>query len=237
MSEIERDSSGFRRRGIEVSRLMAFVDAAFAFAVTLLVISLDGIPGSVDELLAALKTIPAFAASFALLTQIWWMHTRFTWRFGLEDATTVGLSLLLVFLVLVYVYPLRILFSTFFAWMSGGALPSHFAIQTIDDLRTMFIVYAAAWGLLGLVMTSLYRHALSLADHLELDAHERVQVRMTIVSYLFMPVLGLLSITVAVLLPARPQPWMLAAPGVVYFLMFLQWPVLRRAQRYFEARR
>ena len=41
------DDRGFRLRGLEMTRLEGFVDAAFAFATTMLVISLSGIPSSV----------------------------------------------------------------------------------------------------------------------------------------------------------------------------------------------
>lgn len=227
----ERDADGFRRRGFEVTRLQAFVDAAFAFAVTLLVISLDGIPRDVDQLLAALSGIPAFAASFALLAQLWRMHARYTWRFGLEDAPTTFFSLLLVFLVLVYVYPLKILFATFFGWISGGVLPAQFAIRSVNDLRVMFMVYGLAWALLGGVALALYQHAWRRREALDLDAGERLAVRLSAASLAFMPVLGVLSIAVAALLPARPAGWMLALPGFVYFGMFLQWPVLAWCRR------
>ena len=50
-----RRPDGFRERGANVTRFEAFVDAAFAFAVTLLVISLDGMPASISELMDALK--------------------------------------------------------------------------------------------------------------------------------------------------------------------------------------
>lgn len=49
-----------RQRGLQMTRLETFIDAAFAFTVTLLVISSDGIPGSYDELVHALKVAPAF---------------------------------------------------------------------------------------------------------------------------------------------------------------------------------
>lgn len=232
----EVDSSGFRRRGFEVTRLAAFVDAAFAFAVTLLVISLDGIPNSVAGLVDALKGIPAFAASFALLAQIWWTHARYTWRFGLEDGRTIALSLLLVFLVLVYVYPLKILFGTGFSWITGGWIPTQFRITSVADLRAMFIIYGAAWSLLGLTLVELYRHAWSLRGQLGLSAEEAVQVRLQIVSYAFFPVLGTLSMLAAWCIPEQPAPWMVALPGLVFFGMFLQWPVLAAARRRLQPR-
>lgn len=59
--------SQFRLRGLEVTRLDTFIDAAFAFVLTLLVISFDEIPSNYAEMMAAVKRIPAFSASFAII--------------------------------------------------------------------------------------------------------------------------------------------------------------------------
>lgn len=56
------DSSGFRLRGDQTTRIETFTDAAFAFSLTLLVISAAP-PGSFDELRTALAGIPAFLLS------------------------------------------------------------------------------------------------------------------------------------------------------------------------------
>ena len=70
-NDIDLDSlpvkNGFRLRGTQMSRLETFADAAFAFAVTLLVISFDQIPTTYEELIGALKSVPAFAASFTII--------------------------------------------------------------------------------------------------------------------------------------------------------------------------
>lgn len=58
---------GVRQRGEQVTRLETFVDAAFAFAVTLLVVSFDAMPSSFAELYDALRRLPAFLAGFAIL--------------------------------------------------------------------------------------------------------------------------------------------------------------------------
>ena len=89
----------FPERGDKTTRVEGFVDAAFAFAVTLLVISGDHIPRSVDDLILALKSVPTFAASFMLILVFWTGHAQWSRRYGLDDATTRRLSLLLVFLV------------------------------------------------------------------------------------------------------------------------------------------
>jgi len=67
--------NGFRQRGVEMSRLETFTDAAFAFAVTLLVIGGgDSIPMSFEEMVRAIKQVPAFAASFANIMLFWYAH-------------------------------------------------------------------------------------------------------------------------------------------------------------------
>ena len=61
-------------RGDKSTRVEAFVDAAFAFALTLLVIAGDSIPASVGELLKALKSLPAYALGFLLILKFWTEH-------------------------------------------------------------------------------------------------------------------------------------------------------------------
>ena len=56
-----------RRERAESARLDNFVDGAFAFAITLLVISGADLPKDVAALEHAPRGIPAFAACFALL--------------------------------------------------------------------------------------------------------------------------------------------------------------------------
>src|SRR5262245_44889736 len=50
---------GFRLRRIAMTRLETFIDAAFAFAITMLVIASQQIPDDIETLLAAFKNVPA----------------------------------------------------------------------------------------------------------------------------------------------------------------------------------
>jgi uncharacterized membrane protein len=226
---VRRRDDGFVERGAEVTRIEAFVDASFAFAVTLLVISLDKIPTNAPELIAALKRIPAFAASFTLVCMFWHQHTVWSRRFGLEDRRSNLLSLLLVFLVLIYVFPLRVLFSGFFHWVTRGLLPSEFRIDSLSTLQLTFIVYGVAFGTLGLVIVALNAHALSRREHIGLDAYEVLETRREVAGWMMAPVTALISVTVAACVRPSWHPALFGLPGVVYCLMGLTGIVAHRA--------
>ena len=77
----------------------------FAFAVTLLVVSLE-VPHNFHDLINVMKGFPAFAICFAMLAQVWYEHSLFFRRYGLQDPYSVFLNCALLFVVLFYVYPL-----------------------------------------------------------------------------------------------------------------------------------
>ena len=58
-----RKDQGRILRGEAMTRIDTFVDAAFAFAFTMLVISIDQIPRSPTELIELSKDIPSFVFS------------------------------------------------------------------------------------------------------------------------------------------------------------------------------
>lgn len=215
-------ADGFRDRGAQATRLEAFVDAAFAFALTLVVIAGNDIPASVDELVLAMKAVPAYAACFLLIMRCWSAHADWSRRYGLDDATSRRLSVLLVFLVLIFVYPMRMVFSSLFNALTVGYLPTGFTINSVADVPAMFIMFAVAFGLLGAVMTALNWHAWRQRDALSLSLHERAQTRFEIMNWGAVPVVAILSLVLALTIPARKESgvW-LGMPGFVFFLLNL----------------
>lgn len=211
------DADGFRQRGIAVTRLETFVDAAFAFAVTLLVISTgDQRPQSYAELSAALHRVPTFLACFTLIALFWWSHERFSRRFGLEDRTTVLLSLALVALALVFIYPLRMVISSGFWFMTGGWVPSELAIDSVDELMTAFRIFAVGFAGMNLILLLLNRHALALADALGLDARERLETRFEVQRHAAEIGVALLSFAITFLVAGSRTPWLVGLPGFAY---------------------
>jgi len=83
-----------RRERTESARLDNFVDGAFAFAVTLLVISGASLPKDIAALEHALRGIPAFAACFGQLAIFWHGHVR--WRDSVRLADRTSLRLIAV---------------------------------------------------------------------------------------------------------------------------------------------
>ena len=228
---LARRPDGFLERGGNVTRIEAFVDAAFAFAVTLLVISLDAMPATIGEMAQALKGVPAFAASFAQIMMFWSAHATWSRRYGLDDMTSRVLGLVLVFLVLVYVYPLKILFASLFAWVSQGWFPEVARIQSFGDLRMMFVMYGLAFGSLSLCLGAMYGRALRASVSPVLSADEQRSTRAEIVRWRFTALVALLSMLVAWWLPTGTPKWLLGAPGMVYGLLGLTSVVAGRLSR------
>ena len=175
---------GFRLRGHEIQRIEGFSDAVLAFAVTLLVVSLE-VPRTFAELLGTMREFAAFALAFALLLRIWFLQYQWFRRYGLEDGFVITLNGALLFVVLFFVYPLKFLFSFLVKNFTGqdtrvlmpdGTL--HPAIAE-TDMRTLMVVYGLGYLALFGAFWLLYNHAWRRRDLLDLNRLERFDTRST----------------------------------------------------------
>jgi uncharacterized membrane protein len=182
--------AGFRWRGHEVTRLEGFTDAVFAFAVTLLVVSLE-VPKTFPELIDAMRGFPAFGICFALLAVVWYEHYRYFRRYGLENWMTVILNCALLFCVLLYVYPLKFMFTSAIGKVSYSA----------DQIRMLFTIFSAGFCAVFAVLWMLYRYAWSCREELELTAVELLRTRKSMMDESAMVLLAVTSILVAQLAP------------------------------------
>jgi len=207
---------GFRQRGVEMTRLETFADAAFAFAVTLLVVAGgDTIPKDFAEMMLAVKQVPAFAASFANIMLFWYAHHRWSRRFGLVGPGATLLTLLLIFVMLIFVYPLKAIYSGAFEFFSGGYLTSYFELRSVADLRTMFIIFGAGYAALAGVVVLLNRHALGKSEALSLNAFERFETVTEVQHWLINMSVPLTSIVLAIVMPDG----LVVIAGLCYFLL------------------
>jgi uncharacterized membrane protein len=183
----------------EISRLEAFSDAAFAFALTLLVVSLD-VPRSYADLIRTMRGLPSFACCFALLVWIWHEHNLFFRRYGLQDGTTVFLNGILMFVVLFYVYPLKFMFDSMFAQVSADPTLTQ---MTLGQLSRASAIYGLGFFVLFLIFALLYRHAYRRRDELGLTSAEVFDVQSFAVHHLLSAGVGLSSMMFALLAPSR----------------------------------
>lgn len=198
----------------EISRLEAFSDAAFAFALTLLVVSLE-VPRSYADLMRTMRGLPSFACCFALLVWIWHEHNLFFRRYGLQDGFTVFLNSILMFVVLFYVYPLKFMFDSMFGEL--GAVPG-LERMTLGQLSRASAIYGLGFVILFLMFALLYRHAYNKRDALGLTPADVFDVKVFAAHHLLSAGVGLTSIGVALLAPLEfaplaPVVFMLMGPG------------------------
>ncbi|MGH8106498.1 MAG: TMEM175 family protein, partial [Arenimonas sp.] len=167
-AEIKPETFTFKMRGEAVTRLETFVDAAFAFAVTLLVVSFNDMPNSMPELYEAMRRAPGFLASFAVLAMFWISHNRFSRHFALEDAWSMLLSFSFVALCLLYVYPLRMIMALAMHYMTGGWAPQQLEIESADDIRGVYLLYGLGFAGMASILGLLNLHALRKKAELDL---------------------------------------------------------------------
>lgn len=166
------------RHRTEVSRLEGFSDAAFGFAVTLLVSS-QQVPAHFDELQIVMRNALAFAISFGIICVLWYRHYLFFRRYDLEDTYTVVLNCVLLFVILFSVYPVKFTIVWLTDVFAGAAGSTHNADGTIDyvsirhgQIPLLIQYYLLALGTIGVAFGLLYLHAFRHRHRLRLNELE-----------------------------------------------------------------
>ena len=169
---------GFRLRGMEMTRLETFIDAAFAFAISMLVIAAQQIPDNIQALLAAFKNVPTFVCSIAVLGIFWRGHWLWSRRYGLEDSVSIFISWALIVTILIFIYPLKSIFGAMWYFITDGRIGQPFSLHTTEaQARAIFVIYAL--GLIAIAAEILFLHlrAWQLREPLRLNARERLMTR------------------------------------------------------------
>lgn len=203
-----------RFRPVETQRLDAFVDSAFAFAVSLLIIAGAEPLRSFGDLLTALARIPAFAGGFALIILFWLAHRTWSSLSPTRDGWATVLSLAVVFAVLVFVFPLRLLIETATHFLSGGVLPGRGLISSFAELRWTYVIYGVGFAILSGLYVLLFRQA-----RRALDPSDTVRIRDAASwsrTWKLAAATGLASSLVACSSLLASAPWL---PGVTYQLI------------------
>jgi len=210
-----------RWRSHEPTRLETFSDAVFAFAVTLIIVSLE-VPKTFDELFETMKGFVAFGACFTILFLIWNSQNIFFRRYGLTDSWTTTLNGFLLFIVLTYTYPLKFLAAVVFSSNTYTDHGQKFAMIQDMDVPSLMYVYDAGFILIYLLFFLMYKHARSQAAKLELTPYEIFETSTQLYANLVSVGIGLAAVLVTFVLPIAYK----GMSGYVYFAMTFAYPIL-----------
>jgi uncharacterized membrane protein len=213
--------NGFRLRGLgDVSRIEALSDGVIAFAITLLVVSLE-VPRTFDELLLTMRGFLAFAITFAMLFHVWFVQYRFFRRYGLGDNFTIWMTGLLLFVVLFYVYPLKFVWTFIVNAMFGFGTTVETASGRVEpvvrgeQVPTMLAVYGLGFAAVFAIFALLYLHAYRKRDALGLSELEGFDTLSWFQENALTSVVGVLSLAIAL---SRSPRYTLVA-GMAYWLI------------------
>jgi uncharacterized membrane protein len=213
-SDHSKSGGSARKRDFEIQRIETFSDGVFAFAVTLLIVSLE-VPQSFEELLTNMRGFFAFGISFTVLISIWTEQHRFFRNYGMEDGLTIALNGALLFIVLFYTYPLKFLFTLMFSDQIYGPHNSPLKI-TGHQVPTLMMIYAlgfiAIYALFFLMYFSVYKKS----KLLRFTATEKFDCKTSMYKELIMTCTGLCSLLFALLLKDEKAGY----SGYVYVLLF-----------------
>jgi uncharacterized membrane protein len=199
---------GFRLRGTHLSRVDAFSDVVFGFALTLIVVSLE-VPQTYAEFHELVLSFLPFFICFVFLFMVWWAHFRFFRRYGLHDTGTILINAALLFTVLCYVYPLKFLWFLVVHQLFPG-LYTHAPVAgekvvevftSAGQAREMMIVYGAGYAAVYFAFAALYWNAFRQRVQLHLNELEKTLTLTYFWDDFTVACVGLVCIVAAILLP------------------------------------
>ena len=212
---------GFLLRGIDMTRLETFIDAAFAFAITMLVIAAQQIPDDIQTLLAAFKNVPAFVASIVVLGIFWRGHWLWSRRYGLEDGISIFISWAMIVTILIYMYPLKAIFSSMWFLLSSGRVGHTLGAHSESQVRSLFAVFALGFTAIALEVVLLNLRAWQLRKPLRLNTQEKLITLYEVTGWSVPVGVGIISFVLALILPREQIAW----SGWVYFSMVILVPL------------
>jgi transmembrane protein TMEM174 (potassium channel) len=213
---------GFRLRGMEMTRLETFIDAAFAFAISMLVIAAQQIPDNIQTLLAAFKNVPTFVCSIAVLGIFWRGHWLWSRRYGLEDGASILISWAMIVTILIFIYPLKAIFGAMWYLLSSGEIGQPFSLHTTESqARTIFAIYALGLIAISAEILLLNLRAWQLRGPLRLNEWESLVTRGELSGWSIPVSVGIVSLVFALTLPREQIQW----SGWVYLSMIILVPL------------
>jgi uncharacterized membrane protein len=199
------------KRNYEIKRIETFSDGVFAFALTLLIVSLE-VPQNFDELVTKMRGFFVFGICFLVLVSIWYNQHLFFRRYGMDDFWTVVLNGFLLFIVLFYIYPLKFLFTLFLGNSSTISI-------TREQVPQLMMIYAGGFIIIYFIFLLLYLRAYRKSRSLGLTPVETFDCKTIIYKESIMILIGLCSFFIS----AASHDESAGDAGYIYVLI---WPLI-----------
>jgi hypothetical protein len=151
--------------------------------------------------------------------------------YGLEDGVSILISWTMLVTILIYIYPLKVVFDAMWYFLSGHRVGQAIEARTIEQARQLFAVYALGFVAIALEVMLLNLRAWHLRVPLRLNERERAIALSEIGGWSIPVGVGLTSLVLALTMPPNRIAW----SGWVYFslaiLMRLYSRFIRRRAR------
>src|SRR4029077_17762924 len=152
--------------------------------------------------------------SFILLIFIWNEQHKFFRRYGLDDTWTITLNMILLFIVLFYVYPLKFLFTLLFSDQIYAPHSSPLKI-TEKQFPLLMEIYALGYIAIYFLFFCMYLQALKKSEILGLSSVEKFDCKTSMYKQLVMVAVGCVSLVLAATLSPSFE-WL---AGVIYVMI------------------
>jgi uncharacterized membrane protein len=170
----------------------------------------------------AMRGFGAFAICFTLLTFVWFTQYKFFRRYGLQDTLTVVLNLILLFVVLFYVYPLKFVFTLLVNSFTGHGVGVRLAngtegamIESNEQVATLMVIFSIGYFAVFSLFVLLYLHAYRKRKELDLTELEVFDTRKDIQESALMVIIAAISLGFALSGVGR----MASLAGMTYMLL------------------
>ena len=206
-------------RTVAAKRLDAFVDSAFAFAVTILVVGTTGAMNSYDGLMATFAQVPAFALSLFIIVSFWWAHRQFSLIVQRGDKVNDALSMLIMFVILIYVFPVSFLMRALMHWVSDAALPGNGLLPF--QVRSIYLTFGAGFAILSGAYAIMYYRAANVRGKMRVPKIFRAAAWRASVWWATCAATALLSMLISYYGDLEGLIWMPLVPYFGFLLMMV----------------
>jgi hypothetical protein len=123
--------------------------------------------------------------------------------------------------MLIYIYPLKAIFSSMWFLVSGGRVGHVLGAHSELQVRALFAVFALGFTAIALEMVLLNLRAWQLREPLRLNARERAITFLEVTGWSIPVGVGLVSLALSLWLPRAQIEW----SGWIYFSMIVLVPL------------